>query len=89
MCHGFFKQLTIASVTTSFYAMTFVAFVGLCASLALCCDPIYWSEVPFRTKPVLAHVTNVPQESSARLGSARIQLELEVFQHGSAQLVSI
>ena len=58
----FFKQLTMASVAASFYAMTFVAFVGLCAPLALCCDPIYWGEVPFRTKPVLTHMTNVPQE---------------------------
>ena len=58
----FFKQLTIASVAASFYAMTFVAFVGLCGPLALCCDPIYWGKVPFRTKPMLSHVTNVPQE---------------------------
>ena len=59
----FFKQLTIASAAASLYAMTFVAFVGLCAPLALCCDPIYWGEIPFRIKPVLAYVTNAPQES--------------------------
>ena len=59
---SFFKQLTITSVAASLYAMTFVAFVSLCAPLALCCDSIYWGEVPYRTKPVLAHVTNVPQE---------------------------
>ena len=58
----FFKQLTMASVAASFYAMTFVAFVGLSAPLALCFDPIYWGETPFRSKPVLSHVTNVPQE---------------------------
>ena len=59
---SFFKQLTITSVAASLYAMTFVAFVSLCAPLALCCDSIYWGEVPYRTKPVLAHVTNVPQK---------------------------
>ena len=57
----FFKQLTIASVAASFYAMTFVAFVGLYAPLALCFDPIYWVKTPFRSKPVLSHVTVVPQ----------------------------
>ena len=45
----FFKQLTVASVAASFYAMTFVVFVGLSAPLALCFDPIYWGETPFRT----------------------------------------
>ena len=57
----FFKQSTVASVATSFYAMTFVAFVGICAPLALCFDPIYWGETPFRSKPVLSHVTGVSQ----------------------------
>ena len=54
----FFKQLTIASAAASLYAMTFVTFVGLCAPLALCCDPIYWGEIPFRIKSV-----NAPHES--------------------------
>ena len=58
----FFEQLTIASAAASLYAMTFVTFIGLCAPLALCCDPVYWGEVPFRIKPVFVHVANVPQE---------------------------
>jgi hypothetical protein len=57
----FFKQLTVASVAASFYAMTFVVFVGLSAPLALCFDPIYWGETPFRNKSVLSHVRKMPQ----------------------------
>ena len=85
----FFKQLTIANVAASFYAMTFVAFIGICAPLALCYDPIYWGEVPFRTKPVLAHVTNAPQEGYIPIIHAKKSARVPDLACGFSKTVAI
>ena len=86
---SFLKQLTIASVTASLYAMTFVAFVSLCATLALCCDPIHLGKVPSRIMPVLAHVTNVPQEGYIPIIHAKKSARVPDLACGFSKTVAI